>query len=346
MNAAIRAVHYALPEKVLSTDQLAAEFPAWNVPKIDQQTGIHSRHIAAPEECASDLGVTAAEKLFSSGLCARESIDYLLFCTQTPDYLLPTTACLLQDRLGLPRSMGALDFNLGSSGYVYGLGLAQGLIASGQATSLLLITADTYSKIIHPADRSVRTLFGDAATVTWITAENTEKPQLGPFVYGTDGKGAPYLILRRGGFRHRHTSEPAPEVLDDSGNIHSDDHLYMNGLEIFSFTARVVPRLVKDTLAKAALTLEDIDLVIFHQANLTILEHLRKSLRIPPEKVSISLEQCGNTATSSIPIALSEALREGRVGEGSKVLLAGFGGGSSWAGTVLRVGAAHGSPIG
>jgi 3-oxoacyl-[acyl-carrier-protein] synthase-3 len=336
MNAAIRAIHYALPEKVLSTDQLAAEFPAWNVPKIDQQTGIHSRHIAAPEECASDLGVAAAEKLFSAGLCARESIDYLLFCTQTPDYLLPTTACLLQDRLGLQRSMGALDFNLGSSGYVYGLGLAQGLIASGQATNLLLITADTYSKIIHPADRSIRTIFGDAATVTWITADNTEEPSLGPFVYGTDGKGAPHLMLRRGGLRHPRTPEPAPEVHDESGNIRSDDHLYMNGLEIFSFTTRVVPRLVKDTLAKAALSLEDIDLVIFHQANQTILEHLRKSLRIPPEKFSISLAECGNTATSSIPIALGEALREGRVREGSKVLLAGFGGGSSWAGTVLR----------
>ncbi len=336
MNAAIRAVDYVLPQEVLTTNDLAAKYPDWNVPKIDEQTGIHERHIAGPEECASDLGAAAAEKLFSSGICQRESIDYLLVCTQTPDYFLPTTACLLQDRLGLPRSTGALDFNLGSSGYVYGLGLAQGLIASGQATSLLLITADTYSKIIHPADRSVRTIFGDAATVTWISAETTERPSLGPFVYGTDGRGGQDLMLRRGGFRNTRSADRAPEEHDSSGNIRSADHLYMNGLEIFSFVVRVAPRLVKDTLAKAGLSLEDIDLVIFHQANRMMLEHLRKSLRIPPEKVSIALAHCGNTATSSIPIALCEALRENRVRPGSKVLLAGFGGGSSWAGTVLR----------
>ncbi len=336
MNAEIRAVYYVLPEKVLTTDGLAAEYPAWNVPKVDEQTGIHERHIAAADECASDLGAAAVEKLFSSGICQRASIDYLLVCTQTPDYFLPTTACLLQDRLGLARSTGALDFNLGSSGYVYGLGLAQGLIASGQATSLLLVTADTYSKIVHPADRSVRTLFGDAATVTWITAENSEEPSLGPFVYGTDGRGGSDLMLRRGGFRHPRTSEPAPEEHDSSGNVRSADYLYMNGLEIFSFAVRVAPRIVNDTLTKAALLLEDIDLVIFHQANRTILERLRKTLRVPPEKVPITLEHCGNTATSSIPIALCEALHENRVRPGSKVLLAGFGGGCSWAGTVLR----------
>src|SRR5205814_5406449 len=139
-----------------------AEFPDWPVKKIEAKTGIHERHIAGAEQTSADLGFLAARKLFDSGACKPEGIDYLLFCTQSPDYFLPSTACLLQDRLGIPTTAGALDFNLGCSGYIYGLGLAQGLISSGQASNVLLITAETYSKFIHPRDKSVRTIFGDA----------------------------------------------------------------------------------------------------------------------------------------------------------------------------------------
>src|SRR5579862_464971 len=187
MTAVLRAIEHALPTEVLSTDRLAQEFPDWSVEKIDQRTGIRERHIAAGGECASDLGLAAAEKLFASGICSRESVDFLLFCTQTPDYFLPPSACLLQHRLGLSTRTGSFDFNLGSSGYIYGLGLAQGLIETGQASGVLFITADTYSKVIHPRDRSVRTIFGDAATATWISAsalpEETGGLIKGPYVY-------------------------------------------------------------------------------------------------------------------------------------------------------------------
>ncbi len=170
MKAAIRAIEYYLPEKAVTTEQLSAEFPEWSVQKIDEKTGIQVRRIAGEDECSSDLGVAAAQKLFESGACAAHDIDYVLFCTQSPDYFLPTTACLIQDRLGIPTSAGALDFNLGCSGFVYGLGLAQGLIESGQAANVLLLTAETYSKFIHPRDRSVRTIFGDAAAATLVSA--------------------------------------------------------------------------------------------------------------------------------------------------------------------------------
>src|ERR1700686_1952562 len=185
MHAALRAIECYLPENVVSTADLSLQFPDWSVEKIAAKTGIACRHIAAPEECASDLAVAAAQKLFSSGACRPQDIDYVLLCTQSPDYFLPTTACLVQDRLGIPTTAGALDFNLGCSGFIYGLGLSEGLISSGQASAVLLLTAETYSKFMHPRDRSVRTIFGDAAAATLLTSADVREPLLGPFIYGS-----------------------------------------------------------------------------------------------------------------------------------------------------------------
>jgi len=336
MKAFVRALEYTLPDTILNTQNLAEEFPDWSVEKIDQQTGIRDRHIAGPQECASDLGVRAAEALFQASECPRESIDFLLFCTQTPDYFLPTTACLLQDRLGLTKATGALDFNLGSSGYVYGLGMAQGLIETGQASNVLLITADTYSKFIHPKDRSVRTIFGDAATATWIGSEASDASGLGPYVYGTDGAGGPNLTVPAGGFRLPHSAETARETTDESGNVRTADNLFMNGLEIFAFTMAVVPKMVRQLMEKAAIGWDDVDLVIFHQANRYMLDHLRRSIRIPAEKFFISFAHCGNTVSCTIPIALRDAQRAGLVHEGSRIILVGFGVGYSWGATMLR----------
>jgi 3-oxoacyl-[acyl-carrier-protein] synthase III len=336
MKAFIRAIDYSLPETVLSTHQLAEEFPDWSVEKIDQKTGISERHIAGPGQCSSDLGFAAAEALFQSSACPRESIDFLLLCTQSPDYFLPTTACLLQDRLGLTKATGALDFNLGCSGYIYGLGLAQGLIETGQASNVVLITAETYSKFIHPKDRSVRTIFGDAAAATWISSESSAEPWMGPYVYGTDGSGGPNLMVPAGAFRQPHSAQTALESSDESGNVRSADNLYMDGPEIFAFTMGVVPRLVRDLMAKASLGWEDLDLVVFHQANRYMLDHLRKSMRIPEEKFYLSFAHCGNTVSSTIPIALLDAHRAGRLRDGARVMLVGFGVGYSWGGTILR----------
>jgi 3-oxoacyl-[acyl-carrier-protein] synthase-3 len=336
MKAAIVAIEYHLPEQCLTNKQLAAEFPEWSVEKIEEKTGIAERRIAAEGECASDLGSTAAQRLFESGVCKPADVDYLLFCTQSPDYFLPTSACGMQKRLGIPTSAGALDFNLGCSGYVYGLGLAKALVETGQATNVLLVTAETYSKFIHPRDKSVRTLFGDAGAATLVrgVAEDTEF--IGPFLYGTDGSGAQNLIVPTGGMRQR-TAAPSEEAtVDSDGNLRSEANLYMNGPEIFAFTLRVVPKAVQELLARAGKNLGDIDLYVFHQANQYMLEHLRKKLKIPVEKFFVGMSHCGNTVSCTIPIALKQAANEGRIQPGHLVMLVGFGVGYSWAATLIR----------
>lgn len=340
MQAALSAIEYYLPEAVVTTADLSAAFPEWSVDKIDQKTGIKERHISGPDECASDLAVAAARKLFDSGACSPESIDYILLCTQSPDYFLPTTACLVQDRLGIPTSVGALDFNLGCSGYIYGLGMAQALIASQQASRVLLITAETYSKFIHPRDKSVRTLFGDASAATLLQAVASETPLMGPFVYGTDGKGGPNLMVAAGGMRRARSAETALPTEDNNGNVRSLDNLFMDGGEIFNFTLTVVPETVAELLKRSGKSLEEIDLFIFHQANRYMLDHLRKRMKIPQEKFYVAMSHCGNTVSSTIPIALKHAWMEKRLTAGATVMLVGFGVGYSWGATLLRWGSA------
>src|SRR5580692_693074 len=180
MKSFIKAIEYILPEAVLDNQQLAAEYSGLSAERIKRNTGVEQRHIAREDECASDLAVAAAQKILGTGVIFAGEMDYLILCTQSPDYFLPTTACLVQDRLGLPKSCGALDINLGCSGFVYGLGLAKGLIETGQARNVLLITSDTYSKHIHPGDKSVRTLFGDAAAATLVSAFESTEIAIGP----------------------------------------------------------------------------------------------------------------------------------------------------------------------
>jgi len=335
--AAISAIEYHLPLGMLSSEQLANEFPEWSVEKIDAKTGIVERHIAAETECSSDLAVEAATKLFRSGACQPEEIDYILFCTQSPDYFLPTTACLIQSRLGIPQSAGALDYNLGCSGFVVGLGLAKGLIETGQAAKVLLLTGETYSKFIHRRDRSVRTIFGDAAAATVVAAiERSGQPPIGPFFYGTDGSGAGNLIVATGGMRNPRTAETALLFEDESGNTRSQDNLFMNGAEIFNFTLRTIPRCVVALLDRAGLEMDAVDLFVFHQANQYMLDHLRKKMKIPEHKFFISMRHCGNTVSSTIPIALKRAQQDGRLEPEHLVMVVGFGVGYSWAAGLLR----------
>jgi len=333
MGACVTAIEYYLPEGILDNEQLAAEFVDWSAAKIEEKTGIVERRIADSGECASDLAEKACLKLLSSGVIDAADIDYLLLCTQSPDYFLPTTACLLQSRLNLSTRTGALDFNLGCSGYVYGLGLAKGLIETGQARNVLLVTAETYSKFIHPGDRSVRTIFGDAAAAT-LVQEREGPSRLGPFVYGTDGRGAGNLIVPTGGARCR--SVQAVDEQDRFGNIRNAGNLYMNGAEIFTFTLQSVPKAVQQLLQCSSKTLEDFDLVVFHQANQYMLEHLRKKMKIAPEKFYVALRTFGNTVSATIPIALKDALEHRALAPGTRVLLVGFGVGYSWGAAALE----------
>ncbi len=330
MQAAIGAIAYHLPARMLSNDDLAREFPNWSSEKILSKTGIRHRHLTQETEYASDLAVAAAEKLLAKGACTTQNIDFVVLCTQSPDYLLPATACLVQQRLGLPTTVGAMDVNLGCSGYVYGLSVAKGLIETGQVRNVLLLTCETYSKFMDPSDFNVRALFGDGASATLLQPQRdppaSDKHWIGPFVFGTDGQGRENLILRRGGTRDLEARRGA----GDSAA------LFMNGPEIFSFTLKAVPDVVERLLTKAGATMDDIDLFVFHQANAFVLEHLRKKLRIPAEKFVYALEDCGNTTSSSIPIAMCQELAGGRIRHGNTVMLVSFGVGYSWAATLLQ----------
>lgn len=334
MKPAIIAIEAFFPERILDNLELAASLTGWTAEKIEDKTGIRRRHIAAPGECSSDLAVKAAEKLFASEIVRREEIDFVIVCTQTPDYLLPTTACLVQSRLRLPTSCGALDVNMGCSGFVYTLALAKGLIESHLARHILLLTAETYSKLIHPHDKSVKTIFGDAAAATLISGVTVEQASMGPFVFGTDGTGGDHLIVPTGGARRPFVPD-APEITDKNGNGRTVNNIFMNGPEIFNFTLQVVPDTVAKLLQQSGKRIEDIDLFVFHQANRYMLEHLRNNLRIPAEKFVLAMADCGNTVSSSIPIALKDAVQAGRLKPGMCVMLLGFGVGLSWCGSLI-----------
>lgn len=334
--AALKAIASYLPEGILTNEELAGELGGWDAQKILEKTGIAVRHIAAPGECSSDLGVAAAQRLFERGACAPVDIDFLLFCTQSPDYFLPTTACLVQDRLGLRLDCGALDFNQGCSGFVYGLSLAKSLIETGNADNVLLITAETYSKFINRRDRSVRTIFGDGAAATLLTAVESERELVGPFVFGTDGRGAQELIVPAGGLRQPVGCEQSLESEDARGNWRSQRNLYMNGPEIYRFTVETVPKLLEQLFQKSGRGVEDVDYFFFHQANKFMLDRLRPRTPIPEEKFWVDLEECANTVSSTIPIALEKAACRGLIRAGHSLALLGFGVGYSWAAAIME----------
>lgn len=330
MKAYIKDIAYYLPKKVLTNDQIAEMFPEWSAEKVANKVGITERHISAPDETATDMAYKAAETLFAQGV-DRSTIDFVLLCTQSGDYFLPSSACLLQDRLGLSTHCGALDFNLGCSGYEYGLAMAKGLIAADVAHNVLLLTAETYTKYIHPQDKGNRTIFGDGASASLISTEGFA--EIGEVVVGTDGSGAGNLIVRSLGARHK---EPMNDLhVDEEEGLISGDHLYMHGGNVFNFTADVVPPMVEELLNKSGLTQDDVDLWVFHQANKYMINYLRKLLDIDKEKFYLYMEKVGNTVSSTIPIALVEARHEGRLK--GNVLLAGFGVGLSWGGVMLKI---------
>lgn len=331
--AAVRAISYYLPEKVVDNRALVEEFGTWTEDKIFQKTGIRERHVV-DGELVSDLSVMAAERLFAEHGISREGVDFLLLCTESPDYYLPATACIVQDRLGLAKSMGALDFNLGCSGFVYGLALSKGLIAGGMASRVLLITADTLSRTVHPGDKSTRTIFGDAAAATLVEASDTAR--IGDFVFGTDGSGKDKLIIPAGAWAMPRTAETAIPRTNRWGNTRSAENLYMNGPEVLNFTIGAVPGAVRKILEVHSMKMEDVDLFVFHQATRLILEHLRQEIGIPEEKFYTNMENKGNTVSATIPMALRDAWDEGRLRPGDHVMVVGFGVGYSWGATLLR----------
>ncbi len=320
------AVH--LPSRVETNEDLQKQFPRWDLKLIAEKTGILQRHIAEPNETASDLAVQSAEKLFEQNQIDRNSIDFVLLCTQTPDYPLPTTSCLIQDRLNLPTSCGALDFNLGCSGYVYGLAMCDGLIQSGVAKNILLLTAETYSKYIDPDDRSLRTIFGDGAAATLISASQTQS--LRGFKFGSDGSGGDMLLVADGGGRL------SQDAIEPRHRKRWKSRLYMDGPSLISFTVDAVPRLVDEILKDHDLQQDDIDVFLMHQATWKMLDELRSRLQVSPDRLPIELANIGNTVSCTIPILIDQLRQKPTWNTDAEKMLVGFGVGLSWAGCLWR----------
>lgn len=329
--AFIKAISYYLPEKVVKNEELVREFPEWSVDKVAQKVGVDSRHLAAEDETAGDMAEKAARKLFDEYQIDSKSIDFLLLCTQSPDYFLPSTACVLQDRLGIPTSAGAFDYNLGCSGCVYGMAIAKGLIAAGIAKNVLLLTAETYNKYLHPSDKSNRSIFGDGAAACLISTEGFA--EIGEFSLGTDGSGANNLIVKSGAARQK--EQTGKFVEDEEGHIWYDDYLYMNGGNIFNFTLEAVPAMMKEILKKNGLGKDQIDYYVFHQANKFMLNTIRKVCALPKDIFYVNLAMTGNTVSSTVLIGLKDCIDNQIIKSGDKVMISGFGVGLSWGGTIL-----------
>lgn len=331
MGLQIVAIANALPSTVLTNAQLEAELLQFqpdggpDFQKVVEKTQILSRHVAPPDVTALDLALQAATSLRDHYPEDFAHVDYVIHCTQSPEYLLPTTACLLQTRLKMSENTGAIDVNLGCSGYVYCLSLADALLRAGHARKILLTTADTYTHYIHPRDVSNRVIFGDGAAATLLTMNDDVSPSR--FVHWTDGGSADHLIVRNGASRQ-------PGLIGASGG---DDEfsppdprcLYMNGFEVFRFGITKVPALMTRFCEQHHADVSQFDWFVPHQANAYMLSELNKRIKFPADRVVQHFQLIGNTVSASIPLAIEAYLRRGKIQSGERLLLAGFGVGFS-----------------
>lgn len=338
--AYLQAISYYLPKFCLTNEIISSEHPEWSADKISAKTGINRRYISAPDETALDMAEKAALHLFDEYSVNREEIDLIILCTQSPDYLLPTSACILQDRLGLSEDCGAYDYNLGCSGYVYGLCMAKAFIESSQAKSVLLLTSETYSKYLHPNDKSCRTIFGDGASASLITSAISHSGLNAEILlpaYKTIGSQYQHLIIETGGSRNPIKGLSQDQYTEDGEFVKSTDYLYMNGKAIFDFTAQIVPNVVNETLKVNKLSKEEIAWFVFHQANRFMLNFSRMRCGIDADKFVFDTEDGGNTVSSTIPISLRRMINKQQIQRNTNLLLCGFGVGMSIAGVVIKI---------
>ena len=321
-------IEYYLPEKVVTNEEFDKQFPEWNVEKALNTVGVKSRHYAEENETALDLAKEAIKKLFKKYPELTTKIDGLIFCTQSPDYVMPSNSFLIQRDFNLNQNMVCYDINLACSGYIYGLMQASALLSTGLCHNILIVTGDTYSKYLKPDDRSTRLLFGDGASVSWVGSPNPlcPKPMLESFVdfsLASDGAGWDKFIIEAGGCRN-----PLTKANEEGSKI------YMNGLQVLNFVNSKVTVQLKTFMEKHALNTENVEQFVFHQASRLALETLKTRFKIPQEKVTDNLIHVGNTVSSSIPIALKDYMTKNTPKDGSNVVLCGFGVGFSW-GTML-----------
>ncbi|WP_395616639.1 ketoacyl-ACP synthase III [Aquirufa sp.] len=331
MGCRIVGIEYVFPDNCISNSDLQLEFPNYDFSKFEDKIGIKNRYVVSGSETALDLAIKSSLLLFDR--FDKSIIDFVLYCTQSPEYILPTTACILQNKLNLSKNVGAFDFNLGCSGYTYGLSMAKALINSGQAKNVLVVTAETYSKYLNIGDKSNRAIFGDAATSTLVSY--CEGDFLNEFQFGSDGSGYDNLIIKNGAGKFKHEVFPIEKIYG-TDNKYTDNNLYMNGPEIFSFTNSVIPGFVNKLLDANSLNINEIDQFILHQANSFMLNSIRKKLKIEPHKFFIDLYDGGNTVSNTIPIALKRYSQSNNDLD-QTIMLVGFGVGLSWSGGVIKI---------
>ena len=333
MNCKIAHIEYYLPKKTVTNQDLLKENPGWNIQGLLPKTGVLKRHIVSDGETALDLAIQACRKLFDKTQLSPQAIDAVIFCTQSPDYIMPGNAFLLHSHLELPEHALAFDFNLACSGYVYGLAMARAFFNTYPIKNLLFVTADTYSKYIHPKDKSVRLIFGDGAAATLLKPSSSGIMDV---KWGTYGKGHEHFMIQAGGCRLPKNASTRAVITDKSGNSRTKEHIAMEGFALVSLAREKVLSHIKDILEVNRLKTHDVSLFIFHQASQLVLDSLQKALGLPSEKMYNNLANIGNTVSSSLPIALKDALDQKRIKAGDKIVLCGFGVGFSWGSAILE----------
>jgi len=321
----LKRIDAAYGSRISGNDDLVAVNPTWSAEAIYAKVGIQSRRIAAPGETAADIGERAAKAVLDSASCDPGSIDAVIVVTQSSDYLLPSSACILQHRLGLRDSVAAFDIGLGCSGFNYALWLSRALIRSQQARKILLICAETYSRYCDPHDISTATLFGDGAAAAILQADETDTiATIGESVLGTDGSGAEDLIVMEGGARSRASDPPRPS---------QQPILSMDGPSVFRFALDRVRAACDELLTKADLTWADIDVVLCHQANRFMLQALQKQFGLDDSRMPIDVRDIGNLSTASLPVHIARWAESPRDLPVKHSLAVGFGVGYSWGAT-------------
>lgn len=333
-------VRVAVPETRRSFLENPEPFTAEEARKLAASTGVREQRVLPPHLCASDLCAEAARGLLAQLGWEPSSVDVLIFVSQDPDYNLPATACVLQRELGLSTASACFDVGLGCSGFIYGTWIAgrllSGLVGPSGGGRALVLCGDTSTRHLRADDRSTLPIFGDAgAAVALETADGAPPMHV---VVGTDGSGAPHLCIRAGGRRNTLVPPAVPRGAEEEERLFRESRLHLNGAEVFAFTLRIVPPLVRETLEFAGRTLDDIDVCVMHQANRLMLDHLRKKVGIPDEKFVVDMADFGNTSSASIPLAMAHRLAGPLSGGTSTALLAGFGVGWSWGSLIAAIG--------
>ncbi len=334
MGLIIKQIEYYLPEKVITNEDLAKENPEWDIDKIEEKSGVKSRHIAETYQTALDMAIRAVEKVFSTGFIAKDQIHAIMFCTQSPDYIMPSNSFLIHKYFKFNQDVWAFDYNLACSGYIYGLAMSRGILETGLAKNILLITSETYSKYINPKDRSTSILFGDGAAASIIS--NDKDRGIIDVILSSNGEKYDTFYIPAGGCKIPKDIHTKEVTVDNSGNVRNLENIHMNGFAVWQFISKNVSEQITKLLETNNLCVNDIDLFVFHQASKLTLNSLTKMLKINPDKMFVNLKDIGNTVSSSIPIALKDAEDNSRLKRGDLILLSGFGVGLSWGSIIMR----------